>query len=110
MPHANSGGSSTGLLNAVTNRGQTLYDALKQDLACAVRIRIMVSFVMEKGVALVLDDLRQAVGRNIPVQILTSTYMGITEPAALFMLRGGLGDKLDLRLYNRHDTSFHVKA
>ena len=110
MPHANSGGPSTGMLNAVTNRGQTLYEALKQDLACAVRIRIMVSFVMEKGVALVLDDLRQAVGRNIPVQILTSTYMGITEPAALFMLRGGLGDKLDLRLYNRHDTSFHVKA
>ena len=46
MPHANAGGSSTGLFNSFTNRGQTLYDALKQDLACAVRIRIMVSFVM----------------------------------------------------------------
>jgi len=110
MPHAFPGDQPPTMLNAVTNRGQTLYEALKQDLADAICIRIMVSFVMEKGVALVLDDLRQAVAREVPVQILTSTYMGITEPAALYMLRSALGDKLDLRLYNKHDTSFHVKA
>ena len=78
MPHAEPGDPSTALhpLNAVTNRGGTLYEALKQDLTKAVRIRMMVSFVMEKGVALVLDDLRQAAARHVPIQILTSTYMG----------------------------------
>lgn len=110
MPHAPIGGEPAIILNAVTNRGGSLYDALKRDITKAVSIRIMVSFVMEKGVALVLDDLRQAVERSVPVRILTSTYMGITEPAALYMLRSALGDKLDLRIYNRHDTSFHVKA
>lgn len=87
MPHANPSVPAATNLNAVTNRGQTLYEALKQDLTHAIRIRIMVSFVMEKGVALVLDDLKRAVDRNFPVEILTSTYMGVTEPAALYMLR-----------------------
>ena len=110
MPHANSGDQPATKRNAVTNRGGTLYEALKRDLAEAVRIRIMVSFVMEKGVALVLDDLQQAIARKVPVQILTSTYMGVTEPAALYMLRGVLSEKEELRIYNKHDTSFHVKA
>ena len=110
MPHLNTDNKSTRLLNAVTNRGTTLYEALKRDLAVAVRIRMMVSFVMEKGVALILDDLQQAAARGVSIQLLTSTYMGITEPAALYMLLGGLRDKLDLRLYNKKDTSFHVKA
>ena len=47
MPRANSGDQPAARLNAVTNRGGTLYEALKRDLAEAVRIRIMVSFVME---------------------------------------------------------------
>ena len=97
-------------LNAVTNQERTLYDALRHDLVDAVEIRIMVSFVMEKGVALVLDDLRQAVGRGVRIQLLTSTYMGITEPSALLILRSALGDKLDLRVYKPTDRSFHVKA
>ena len=48
MPHAGPADPSTALhsLNAVTNRGGTLYEALKQDLTKAVRIRMMVSFVM----------------------------------------------------------------
>lgn len=110
MPHLNTDNQSTSLLNAVTNRGTTLYDALKKDLAEAVHISMMVSFVMEKGVALILDDLQQAAARGVPIQLLTSTYMGITEPAALVMLLDGLRDKIDLRLYNKKDTSFHVKA
>ena len=110
MPHANSGDQPAAKRNAVTNRGGTLYEALKRDLAEAVRIRIMVSFVMEKGVALMLDDLQQAIARKVPVQILTSTYMGVTDPAALYMLRGVLSEKEELRIYNKHDTSFHVKA
>ena len=110
MPHLKTDNQSASLLNAVTNRGTTLYDALKKDLAEAVHIRMMVSFVMEKGVALILDDLQQAAARGVPIQLLTSTYMGITEPAALVMLLDGLRDKIDLRLYNKKDTSFHVKA
>jgi superfamily II DNA or RNA helicase/HKD family nuclease len=97
-------------LNAVTNQERTLYDALRHDLADAVEIRIMVSFVMEKGVKLVLDDLRHAAERGVNIQLLTSTYMGITEPSALLILRSALGDKLDLRVYKPTDRSFHVKA
>lgn len=97
-------------LNAVTNRERTLYDALREDLAEAVDIRIMVSFVMEKGVALVLDALREAAGRGVKIRILTSTYMKVTEPSALLMLRSALGNKLDLRVYKPTDRSFHVKA
>ena len=82
MPHLKTDNQSASLLNAVTNRGTTLYDALKKDLAEAVHIRMMVSFVMEKGVALILDDLQQAAARGVPIQLLTSTYLGITEPAA----------------------------
>lgn len=110
MPHLKTDNQPASLLNAVTNRGITLYDALREDLAAAVRIRMMVSFVMEKGVALILDDLQQAAARGVPIQLLTSTYMGITEPAALYMLLDGLRKKLDLRVYNKKDTSFHVKA
>lgn len=97
-------------LNAVTNQARTLYEALREDLAEAVDIRIMVSFVMEKGVTLVLDALREAAGRGVKIRILTSTYMKVTEPSALLMLRSALGGKLDLRVYKPTDRSFHVKS
>ena len=102
--------------NAITNRYLSLYDTLKIDFADAIRIRLMVSFVMEKGVALVINDLinaatrMQAKDENAKIQLLASTYMGVTEPSALYMLRRSLGEMLDLRIYNRNDTSFHTKA
>ncbi|PNB65056.1 DUF3427 domain-containing protein, partial [Pseudomonas sp. GW456-E7] len=46
--------------------------------------------------------------RNVPVRIITSTYMGITEPKALKQLMQF--QNVDLRIVNDYRQSFHTKA
>lgn len=60
---------------------------------------------------LLIDDLRKASNRGVPIRILTSDYLGITSPAALCLLRGELGHRTDIRIYTgAPGQSFHPKA
>jgi len=59
---------------------------------------------------MILDDLKEAIYRNVSIRILTGNYLNITSPIALYMLKGALKDKVDLRFYNVHNKSFHPKS
>lgn len=99
--------------NAITggyDRSRYLYYQLKFSISKAVRIDIIVSFLMESGVKLILNDLKEALDRGVPIRILTGNYLGITQPSALYLIKKGLQDRVDLRLFNESDRSFHPKA
>lgn len=97
-------------LNAFTGDSNLLYMKLKQSIAQANQIDIIVSFLMESGVKMIVKDLKAAVERGVKIRILTGNYLGITQPQALYLLRKELGDTIELRFYNVPNKSFHPKA
>lgn len=83
---------------------------LELSMMHAKQIDIIVSFLRESGVKMLLPKLKIAQERGVPIRILTGTYLGITQPSALYLLRSELGDKVDLRFYADSHRSFHPKA
>ncbi|KAF0197167.1 MAG: helicase [Bacillota bacterium] len=96
--------------SAITNTNKIMAEALAEQCLSSDRIRFAVSFIMESGIKVLLDPLQRAAERNIPIEIITGTYMQVTEPSALYLLRHKLGDRLQLRLYESGSRSFHPKA
>lgn len=96
--------------NCVTGDKDYLYDRLKESIAKARKIDIIVAFLMESGVRLLEEDLQKAVASGAVLRILCGNYLNITQPQALYLLKGSLGDKVDLRFYNVPNKSFHPKA
>lgn len=96
----------------VTGEKRTNYLLWQLELSMmhAKQIDIIVSFLMESGVKMLLPKLKIAQERGVPIRILTGTYLGITQPSALYLLRSELGDKVDLRFYADCHRSFHPKA
>ena len=79
--------------------GQLLYQ-LKMSIRKANSIDVIVSFLMTTGVKLVIEELAAAVERGASLRILTGTYLSITQPEALYLLKSRLGDSFELRMYN----------
>ena len=97
-------------INAITGDKNHLYKHLKLSCKKALSIDIIVSFLMESGVKLIINDLKEAIDRGVRIRILTGNYLGITQPWALRLLKSELKDKVDLRFYNVKNKSFHPKA
>ena len=87
-----------------------LYYQLISSIGKATRIDIIVSFLMESGVRLLLDEMDLAIKRGTKIRVLTGNYLGITQPSALYLIKHKLGDKVDIRFYSEKERSFHPKA
>jgi superfamily II DNA or RNA helicase len=96
--------------NCITGDKDYLVNRLRIALNKAKRVDIIVAFLMESGVRLLERDLKALADRNVPIRILTGNYLNITQPQALYLLKGVLGEKVDLRFYNIKNRSFHPKA
>lgn len=83
---------------------------IQQSIATARQIDLVVSFLMESGVRLILEDLKDAVKRHVPIRILCGAYMSITEPSALVLLKNELGFNADIRMDVNQCRSFHPKC
>ena len=101
---------STAVMTGDRNQKRFLYYQLKRSMLQAKKIVIIVAFLMESGVKMLLQDLRQALDRKAVIRILTGNYLGITQPSALYLLKMELGNRIDLRFYNESKRSFHPKA
>jgi superfamily II DNA or RNA helicase/HKD family nuclease len=86
--------------------GPRMLDAVREGLRDATEARIAVSFTRCSGLGLLLDPLRAALARSSDVRLLTSTYMGVTQPEALHTLLGLTG--LQSRV-QRGPVGFHAK-
>lgn len=100
----------TDIMTGDHDRRRYLYYQLKMSMLHAAKIDIIVSFLMESGVRMILNDLRSALDRGVQVRILTGNYLGITQPSALCLIKKELGNRVDLRFYNEKDRSFHPKS
>ncbi len=96
--------------NAITGRNGNLYEHLRAEIAKATEIKFIVSFLMESGVRLLARDLKKKALQGVPVKIVTGTYLGITEPSALYLLKKELGNLVDIRFYQNTSVSFHTKT
>lgn len=85
-----------------------LWNQLRSEIASADRIDVVMAFIRRSGVAPLLDALRRHCDRGRPLRVLTTTYTGSTEQAALDQLVG-LG--ADVRVsYDLSTTRLHAKA
>ena len=101
---------STDVMTGDKNRKRFLYYQLKMSMQKADRIDIIVSFLMESGVRMILEDLKAALDRGADIRILTGNYLGITQPSDLYLIKKELGNQVDLRFYNEKERSFHPKS
>lgn len=101
---------STDVMTGDKNQSRFLYYQLKMSMMKAKGIDIIVSFLMESGVKMILQDLKNALDRGVLVRILTGNYLGITQPSALYLLKKELGNRIDLRFYSDKERSFHPKS
>lgn len=100
-------------INVITGdrfENRFLYWQLKDSINHAERIDIIVSFLMDSGVKMIIDDLKFAIKKGVSIRILTGNYLGITQPSALYRIKRGLGEQVDLRFYNEKKRSFHPKS
>lgn len=72
------------------------------------RIDIIVSFLKHSGLKLFYPIFDFCTLNNIPVRIITSTYLSLTEPAALYELNEYFPNQV--KIYNGSAPSFHPKA
>ena len=96
--------------NAITGNKNYLINRLRTSIKNAKSIDIIVSFLMESGVKMLLNDLKEALYRGVNIRILTGNYLNITQPSALYLLKDELKNRVDLRFYNNPKKSFHPKA
>lgn len=100
-------------MKAIINQGnESLETILKAKLATSKEVIFCVSFIRDSGVELLYNYLKLALRNNAKVSILTSTYMNITEPVALYRLKSLQKDNLKLAIFNsaKVKTSFHIKG
>lgn len=96
--------------NAITGKENNLYYNLKEELNNAIKVKFIVSFIMESGVKLIVKELKKLALKGVPIQIITGTYLNITEPSALYLLKSELGNMVDIKLYSETNISFHPKT
>lgn len=60
-----------------------MLDVIRDRLKAAKDIAMSVSFLRYSGLGLIIDDLKMLAEQGSRIRILTSTYLGITQPDAL---------------------------
>lgn len=97
-------------VKSITGYNDYLYEHMQQSFKRAKKVDIIVSFLMESGVKLIVEELKLLKERQIPIRILTGNYLNITQPSALYLIKDLLGDSVDLRFFNEQNRSFHAKS
>jgi superfamily II DNA or RNA helicase len=82
---------------------------LRAEMASADRVDILVSFIKWSGLRLLIPALEQLSVRQVPVRILSTSYMGASDPAAIEWL--ACQSNIQVRLsYDTAATRLHAKA
>ena len=100
-------------MKAITNQNnESLETVLIAKLGTSQEVIFCVSFIRDSGVKLLYDYLKFALNKNAKVTILTSTYMNVTEPIALYRLKSLKSENFKLAIFDSEKvkTSFHIKG
>ncbi|WP_156792189.1 DUF3427 domain-containing protein [Desulfotalea psychrophila] len=82
---------------------------LRAEMFTADRVDILISFIKWSGLRLLRPALEALAERNVPVRILSTSYMGVSDPAALEWL--DRQPNIEVRVsYDSGGTRLHAKA
>ncbi|SKA11113.1 PLD-like domain-containing protein [Cetobacterium ceti] len=96
-------------MNLITNRHETMYTRLQKNIENAKEIFINVSFLRDSGMKFLIKDLIKAKNLGKKIKIITSDYMKVTEPTALYRLVNN--NITETRIFNnKNNISFHPKT
>lgn len=91
----------------ISNNKFNMYDSLVTSINEADEIIMNVSFIRDSGLRLLIPELNKARTAGKSIKILTSDYMNVTEPSALYRLL----DFPDVKIFeNPKNISFHPKT
>ncbi|PML39513.1 DEAD/DEAH box helicase [Vibrio breoganii] len=103
--------------NILTTGGDDpLLDQLLYAINHATEIDIAVSFIQSSGLQLILPAIQEAIERShsnaypLKLRVLTSDYLGITDPVALRALMALSAPNVELRIFESNNHSFHIKS
>ncbi|MGW2691235.1 DUF3427 domain-containing protein [Streptomyces sp. NPDC001296] len=82
---------------------------LRAELATADRIDLLCAFVKWHGIRVLEDALRAAKERNVPIRVITTTYIGATDRYALDRLVREFNAEVKIN-YEIRSTRLHAKA
>lgn len=87
----------------------SLEHELRAEMATADGVNMLVSFIKWSGLRLLMPALEQLAEKSVPVRIISTSYMGASDPSALEWLAGLRN--VDIRLsYDTQATRLHAKA
>lgn len=86
-----------------------MLDVIRASLKRADAVALSVSFLRYSGLQLLIEDFKAFVHRGGHARILTSTYLGITQPEALRVLAKLPGIEVRLHLVQENNQGFHPK-
>ncbi|MBR4699422.1 MAG: DUF3427 domain-containing protein [Prevotella sp.] len=100
-----------GLVNGAlfTGKGIKLYTELQKEIASADEIRLMVSFIKKRGLALILPQLKEFTNRGGKLKVITTTYMKATDFEAVKKLAELNNTEIKIT-YDITDERLHAKA
>ncbi|MFI6873058.1 DUF3427 domain-containing protein [Streptomyces sp. NPDC050400] len=82
---------------------------LRAEIATADRIDLLCAFVKWHGIRVLEESLKAARERGVPIRVITTTYIGATERAALDRLVNEFGAQVKVN-YELRSTRLHAKA
>ncbi len=82
---------------------------LRAELATADRVDLLCAFVKWYGVRVLETELAERRDRDVPLRVLTTTYMGATDRTALDRLVRDFGAEVRVN-YETQSTRLHAKA
>ncbi len=87
----------------------TVGSELRHELETCDEVDLLCAFVMWPGLRLLEKELRGARDRGVPIRVVTTTYLGGTERAALDRLVRDYGAEVKVQ-YDSRRTRLHAKA
>lgn len=100
-----------GLVNGAlfTGKGIKLYTELQKEIASSDEIRLMVSFIKKRGLALLLPQLKEFTNRGGQLKVITTTYMQATDYEAILQLASLKNTEIKIT-YDITEERLHAKA
>jgi len=86
-----------------------MVNELLAEMRSADRVDILVSFIKNSGLRILQEGFNDLRNRNVPVRIITTTYMGATDPEAVNFL--SCYPNVNIKVsYETKSTRLHAKA